>query len=43
MNIEQATTHPIVTYAKENLWGSAKTGIPEQFEAEFNALSLTDQ
>lgn len=43
MNIEQATTHPIVTYAKENLWGSAKIGIPEQFEAGFNALSLTDQ
>ncbi len=43
MLIEQAMTHPIVAYAKENLWGSAKTTIPEQFEIDFDALPPKDQ
>ena len=43
MNLSEARRHPLVEYARTNLWGSGATDIPEQFENEFNALSPEDQ
>lgn len=43
MNLLEARSHPLVEYAKTNLWGSGVTDIPEQFEKEFFDLSEDDQ
>lgn len=43
MNLLEARNHPLVEYAKKNLWGSGVTNIPEQFEEQFLALSEDDQ
>lgn len=43
MNLQEAKHHPLVEYARENLWGSGTATIPEQFEEQFLALSEDDQ
>jgi len=43
MNLSEARSHPLVEYARTNLWGSGITTIPEQFEEEFNSLSASDR
>lgn len=43
MNILEARNHPLVEYARQNLWGSGITTTPEQFEAAFDNLSSDDQ
>ena len=39
MNLLEARNHPLVEYARTNLWGSGVTTIPEQFIADFEALT----
>lgn len=43
MNLLEARNHPLVKYARTNLWGSGITTIPEQFEEQFLALSEDDR
>lgn len=43
MNIKEAMQHPLVAHAKENLWGSAITTVPVEFQAGFDGLSPHDQ
>lgn len=43
MTPEQASQHKLVTFAKQNLWESGVTSVPEQFEADFYALPEKDR
>lgn len=43
MNIREARIHPLVEYTRINLWGSGVTDIPEQFVADFEALTPSYQ
>lgn len=43
MNTREIPNHPLVKYARENLWGSGITTIPAQFEAAFDKLPPDDQ
>ena len=43
MNLLEARNHPLVEYARTNLWGSGVTTIPEQFIADFEALTPSYQ
>lgn len=43
MNLNEAKRHPLVEHARENLWGSGITTIPEEFETDFNKLPHDEQ
>lgn len=43
MNIQEAIDHPLVRYAKENLWGSGINTLPAHSEAAFDKLTPDDQ
>jgi|CXWL01.1.fsa_nt_gi hypothetical protein len=43
MNIQEAIDHPLVDYAREELWGSGVTTIPAEFENDFYRLGPEDQ
>ncbi len=43
MNIQEATTHPLVDHARKELWGTGIITIPPEFEADFYLLAPEDQ
>jgi len=43
MNIKEALAHPLVEYARKNLWGSGTTTVPEQFGEALAKLSEDDR
>lgn len=43
MNLLEAGNHPLVRFARENLWESGVISIPDQFEEDFYVLSAGDR
>lgn len=43
MKIQEAISHPLVQYARENLWETGVISIPEQFEKDFYTLPEKDR